>query len=108
MCPRRAPSVAQRWRFDGFDETDAGSWSPPAFGRDVNGRALVFFGSSSPDNAVYALDANTGVKAWRFQSDFVFDGDVGSGPTVLRLGRELDVWCFRRLHTSVLRFIHKT
>ena len=82
----RADTCAQRWRFDGFDETDAGSWSPPAFGRDVNGRALVFFGSSSPDNAVYALDANTGVKAWRFQSDFVFDGDVGSGPTVLNPG----------------------
>lgn len=82
----RADTCSLRWQFDGFDQTDAGSWSPPAFGRDRNGRALVFFGSSSPDNAIYAVDANSGVKVWRFQSDFVFDGDVGAGPTVLNPG----------------------
>lgn len=82
----RADTCVLRWQFDGFDATDAGSWSPPAFGRDANGRALVLFGSSSPDNAVYAVDANSGVKVWRFQSDFVFDGDVGAGPTVLNPG----------------------
>jgi outer membrane protein assembly factor BamB len=82
----RADTCALRWQFSGFDNPDAGSWSPPAFGRDVNGRALVLFGSSSPDNAVYAVDANTGTRVWRFQSDFVFDGDVGAGPTVVNPG----------------------
>ncbi len=82
----RADNCAVRWQFNGFDTNAAGSWSPPAFGKDRNGRALVFFGGSSPDNGVYGVDANTGAKVWRFQSDFVYDGDVGSGPTVLNPG----------------------
>jgi outer membrane protein assembly factor BamB len=82
----RADNCTLRWQFNGFNNAGAGSWSPPAFGRDTSGRALVFFGSSSPDDAVYAVDANTGAKVWRFQSDLVFDGDVGAGPTVLNPG----------------------
>ena len=40
-------------------------------------------GSSSPDCAVYALDARTGRQVWRFQTQiFSQDNDVGAGPTI--------------------------
>ena len=55
----------------------------PLVGTDVNGRALIFFGGSSPDNAVYAVDALTGQRVWRFQTEvFHPDNDVGASPTV--------------------------
>ena len=78
-----------RWSYDGFGEPEgantdhSGSWSSPSIGTDVNGRPLVVFGGSSPDNAVYALDARTGQRAWRFQTQvFSIDNDVGAGPTI--------------------------
>lgn len=65
----------------------AGSWSPPAFATDVNGRALIVFGGSSPDCAVYAVDALTGARVWRFQTQiFAQDNDVGAGPTITAPG----------------------
>jgi outer membrane protein assembly factor BamB len=61
----------------------AGSWSPPAFTVDATGRQLVIFGSSSPDNAAYALDATTGERVWRFSPGATYrDADVGAGPTI--------------------------
>jgi outer membrane protein assembly factor BamB len=86
--PNAAADCSQRWMFSGFGEppgsqTLAGSWSPPAVASDVNGRAMVFFGGSSPDNAVYALDATSGQRVWRFQTVVTGkDQDVGAGPTV--------------------------
>ena len=86
--PNAAVNCSLRWKFNGFgsppgSQPDAGSWSPPAFGKDVNGRALLVFGSSSPDCAVYALDALTGQLAWRVQTTiYTQDNDVGAGPTV--------------------------
>ena len=84
-----ATTCALRWKFDQWGSPagsltgTAGSWSPPAFARDANGRALVVIGGSSPDNAVYALDAVTGALVWRFQTQiFYADGDVGAGATV--------------------------
>jgi len=77
----------QDWVFTGFGEppgsqTMAGSWSPPAFGRDATGRAIIAVGGSSPDNSVYGLDALTGARIWRFQTQvFTMDNDVGAGPT---------------------------
>ena len=82
------PDCGPRWSYDQFGDppgshSEAGSWSPPAFARDANGRALVVVGSSSSDNAVYALDAVTGSRVWRFETQFFFlDGDVGAGITV--------------------------
>jgi outer membrane protein assembly factor BamB len=74
---------SQRWTFSGFDDPLAGSWSPPAFGVDGNGRPTIVFGSSSPDNAVYAVNARTGALAWRFQPQiFAMDNDVGAGATI--------------------------
>lgn len=87
--PDAAPDCTLAWRFDGFgnpagSQPNAGSWSPPAFARDAAGRPLVVFGSSSPDCAVYALDARTGALVWRFQTEVTSPGtdDVGAGPTI--------------------------
>jgi outer membrane protein assembly factor BamB len=79
---------SQDWVFSGFgqpagSQTLAGSWSPPAFGFDGGGRAVIAVGGSSPDNAVYGLDALTGARIWRFQTQvFTTDNDVGAGPTI--------------------------
>ena len=60
-----------------------GSWSSPALGTDSTGRPLLVFGSSQPDDAVYALDARDGTQVWRFQTLKNFaDADVGAGPTI--------------------------
>jgi len=86
--PNPATNCSQKWMFNGFgapagSQPKAGVWSPPAFGADVNGRKLIVFGGSSPDNAVYAVDALTGARVWRFQTEvFHPDNDVGAGPTI--------------------------
>ena len=86
--PNAAANCSLKWMFDGFGATpgsqpQAGVWSPPAYGVDVNGRPLIVFGGSSPDNAVYAVDARTGARVWRFQTQvFHPDNDVGAGPTI--------------------------
>ena len=52
----------------------------PAF---PDGEPIVVFGTSDPDGAVYALDANTGKTVWRFQTDVVnSDSDVGAGVSI--------------------------
>lgn len=41
------------------------------------------FGTSNPDDAVYALDASNGTEVWRFQTQITGgDEDVGAGPTI--------------------------
>jgi outer membrane protein assembly factor BamB len=86
--PNAAADCSQKWRFDGFGATpgsqpNAGSWSSPGFAVDATGRPLIVFGSSSPDNAVYAVNALTGARVWRFQTEvFHPDNDVGAGPTI--------------------------
>jgi outer membrane protein assembly factor BamB len=76
-----------KWDFNGFTRTGlngakTGSWSPPALATDTTGRPLVLFGSSNPDDSVYALDARDGTKVWRFQTGLLNDHDVGAGPTI--------------------------
>jgi outer membrane protein assembly factor BamB len=92
--PNAATNCSKKWVFNAYgsppgSQPNAGTWSPPAFGKDKNGRPLVFFGGSSPDDAVYAVDARAGTKVWRFQAnpDHKFDADVGAGPTVSAPGR---------------------
>ena len=86
--PNAAPDCSLKWRFNAWGSPPgshplAGSWSPPAFATDVNGRSLVVLGSSSEDDAVYALDARTGALVWRFQTTINGqDQDVGAGPTI--------------------------
>jgi outer membrane protein assembly factor BamB len=83
-----AANCSRKWAFAGFgvpagSSPLTGSWSPPAFATDRNGRPLIVVGSSSPDCAVYALDARTGQQVWRFQTQiFSQDSDVGAGPTI--------------------------
>jgi outer membrane protein assembly factor BamB len=83
-----AGQCTQRWVFNGFGNkgahgTNTGAWSPPALAADATGRQLVVFGSSQPDDAVYALNALTGVQVWRFQTAVLSaDDDVGAGPTI--------------------------
>jgi outer membrane protein assembly factor BamB len=75
-----------KWSFNGFAVTTGGtrtgSWSSPALAQDANGRWLDVFGSTNPDNAVYALDATTGAEVWHFTTTTKGDSDVGAGPTI--------------------------
>jgi outer membrane protein assembly factor BamB len=86
--PKPAADCTAKWSYGSWGEPpgsqpNVGSWSPPAFAHDVNGRPLVVFGGSSPEGAVYALDAVTGQRVWRFQTrTFTQDQDVGAGPTI--------------------------
>jgi outer membrane protein assembly factor BamB len=81
-------NCTKAWSFNGFgdppgSESAAGSWSPPAFGTDGDGRGIIAVGGSSPDNAVYGLDALTGARIWRYETQtFTMDNDVGAGPTL--------------------------
>lgn len=86
--PNSAADCSRLWRYDAFGTPPgsvpaAGVWSSPAFALDVNGKPLVVFGGASPDNAVYALDAETGTRRWAYKTEIRFpDNDVGAGPLV--------------------------
>ena len=80
--PNAAPDCSLKWKFNSFQSSLGGSWSPPAFAVDSSGRRLIVFGTSDPEDSVYALDAVTGVKVWRFQAGVGTDTDVGAGPTI--------------------------
>jgi hypothetical protein len=75
-----------RWKYNNFlltnDGTRTGVWSPAALAQDVSGRWLVIFGTSDPDDAMYAVDALSGTEVWRLGTVTGGDGDVGAGPTV--------------------------
>jgi outer membrane protein assembly factor BamB len=83
-----AGQCKRKWMFNGFlnkgpSGTNTGVWSPPALATDNTGRQVLVFGSSQPDDAVYALNAQTGVLIWRFQTTVLSsDDDVGAGPTI--------------------------
>ena len=70
------------WAFTSWAVADSGSWSPPAYGMDADGNPLLVFGSVGPDDSVYALNADTGVLDWRYQTSTVTSFDVGAGPTL--------------------------
>jgi outer membrane protein assembly factor BamB len=85
--PNAAANCTAKWSFSTWGEPAGteplvGSWSPPAFAKDATGRPLLVIGSSSPEGAVYALDARTGARVWRTPTRQEFDSDVGAGPTV--------------------------
>jgi outer membrane protein assembly factor BamB len=77
-----------KWVFAGWNNIGpsgnrTGSWSPPALTTDATGRPLLVFGSSDPDDSVYALDARTGSLVWRFQTLVTTpDDDVGAAPAI--------------------------
>ncbi len=89
LTPPSSSSCDIAWTFTAWGSSPGngpplGSWSPPSFGLDKNGRALVFTGTAEPDSAVYAIDAASGKRVWRFQtpSNGIVDDDVGAGSTV--------------------------
>ena len=75
-CGLLGEEPTHRRRHDAAPSATSLSANPPR--ARPTGRPLVIFGGSSPDDAVYALDARTGVKAWRFQANPTnkFDADV--------------------------------
>jgi outer membrane protein assembly factor BamB len=71
------------WQFTKFHFPPGGTWSSPAYGTDANGVPLVIFGSADPDNAVYALNGNTGKLVWYYRAvHSQNDDDVGAPPTI--------------------------
>jgi outer membrane protein assembly factor BamB len=75
--------VYGNWPNKGPNGTMTGVWDEPALVRESSGTWGVLFGTSNPDGAVYALDAVTGSRLWRFQTvQTGQDQDVGAGPTV--------------------------
>ena len=75
-----------KWSFNSFGVTNGGtrtgSWSSPSLARDASGRWLDVFGSTNPDDSVYALDAVTGAEVWRYVTTTGADADVGAGPDI--------------------------
>jgi outer membrane protein assembly factor BamB len=75
------------WQFTAFAVAPGGSWSSPAYGTGANGVPLLVFGSKDDDDAVYALNANTGALVWRYQTSTLDLADVGAAPTISPPGR---------------------
>ena len=78
----------EKWAFTDFVST-TGAWDPLSFANDAHGRSLVLFGTSDPDQRVYAIDARTGALVWDFQIDLIpgsTDTDVGTGVSVTAPG----------------------
>lgn len=59
-------TCALNWKSTKF-ASPTGSWDPLSFATDANGRSLVLFGTSDPDNSIYAFNALTGTRAWSFK-----------------------------------------
>jgi outer membrane protein assembly factor BamB len=77
-----AATCAVEWSFTDY-ATVAGSWAPLSYGIDATGQPLVLVGTDDPDSTVYAVNAMTGVEAWRFTpSQPAGDYDVGAGATI--------------------------
>jgi outer membrane protein assembly factor BamB len=70
------------WKFNSWAAARDGTWSSPAYGMGANRVPLVVFGSKDPDDSVYALNANTGARVWRYQTIAAANSDVGAPPTI--------------------------
>ena len=75
--------VYSNWQDKGTTGSMTGVWDGAGLVQQSNGTWAVVLGSSNPDNAVYALNAATGARLWRFQTVQTGDDeDVGAGPTI--------------------------
>jgi outer membrane protein assembly factor BamB len=79
----------EKWMYDnwpnkGTTGTESGVWDEPALAHNSGGSWEVVFGTSNPDQSVYALNAADGSELWRFQTanTGTNDEDVGAGPTI--------------------------
>lgn len=80
--------VYDNWPDKGPNGTETGVWDEPGLAHEKNGTWAVVFGTSNPDGAVYALNAASGARLWRFQTlQTGRDEDVGAGPTISPPGR---------------------
>jgi outer membrane protein assembly factor BamB len=71
------------WPNKGTSGTLTGVWDEPALVQNREGTWEVVFGTSDPDQSVYALNAVNGSKLWSFQTlKNGPDEDVGAGPTI--------------------------
>jgi outer membrane protein assembly factor BamB len=83
-----AGSCRRKWMYDnwpnkGKSGTLTGVWDEPALAQNSGGTWEVVFGTSNPDQSVYALKAVSGSRLWRFQTvNNGSDEDVGAGPTI--------------------------
>ena len=75
------------WKFNSWAVTPGGTWSSPAYGMGAGGVPLLVFGSKDRDDSVYALNARTGARVWRYQTSTLADSDVGAPPTISPRGR---------------------
>jgi outer membrane protein assembly factor BamB len=73
-----ADNCAIQWDFSGVPTT---VWDPVSFAVGHGGTPMIMFGSADPDCSVYAVNAKTGGKVWKYQTDTHGDNDVGSGIT---------------------------
>ena len=75
--------VYNNWQNKGTNGSMTGVWDGAGLVKETNGTWAVVFGTSNPDNAVYALNAANGSSLWRFQTVQTGDDqDVGAGPTI--------------------------
>ncbi len=81
-----------KWVYDGFGSPPgsqtgmAGVYSTPAYGTLSGGTPVVVVGSTDNDDAIYEVNANTGVALWRFQTLVGFDADVGAPASIAEPG----------------------
>ena len=62
--------------------TFPGSWAPPGYGTDAQGRHVVVFGSKDTDDAVYSVNVSTGQMIWRHQTSTQPEQDVGGAAVI--------------------------
>jgi outer membrane protein assembly factor BamB len=83
-----AGSCHEKWAYDNWPNrgktgTQTGVWDEPALAHNSGGSWEVVFGTSNPDQSVYALNAVDGSLLWRFKTRYRGrDEDVGAGPTI--------------------------
>ena len=86
--PNPAANCTLKWKYDQWGDPPGsqvlvGSYSSPAFAKGVDGVPVVVAGGSSPENAVYAWNALTGQRLWRYKTQSYYqDEDVAAAPTI--------------------------
>jgi outer membrane protein assembly factor BamB len=75
--------VYNNWPNKGPTGTLTGVWDEPALAQNTSGTWEVVFGTSNPDQSIYALNAVNGLRLWRFRTlNNGPDEDIGAGPTI--------------------------
>jgi outer membrane protein assembly factor BamB len=106
-----AGNCKQKWSYNkwpnkGTNGTMTGIWDAAGLAQESNGTWAVVFGTSNPDSAVYALNAVTGARLWRFQTvQLGDDEDVGAGP---RSARRAATASLRESSTSMAKTASNT